>query len=268
MKLLVVTPTLGDSPWLEACTSSVARWAGDHLHVLVAPPEKAEKLRMRLPSLLVTQEADSRGMYAAINAGLAINNDWDAFTYLNDDDLLLKGFAAAARAAANAEGRPLVAYGGVRLIDAGGRRLGGIPVSPLPTINRLLYEQRIEPVYQQGTVVTRAAFTQLRGFDSNLRGCGDTEFLARACVTHVPFARVGGTMAAFRLRHGQLTKNRATMIAERNCVDQKLGLVAPRRTVRHHWARALFRLANLPVYAERVARFGFISFDQLIERVG
>ena len=58
------------------------------------------------------------------------------------------------------------------------------------------------------------------------------------------------------------------MTAERAQVDADLGLLAPRRTFRHRWARLIFRLTNLPIYAERVARHGFLTFDELIARAG
>ena len=106
------------------------------------------------------------------------------------------------------------------------------------------------------------------GFDEAFRVCGDSEFLARACVEGIPFVRVRGEVAAFRLRAGQLTKNRAVMEAERAEVDDRLKLrmgVAPAERRR---ARVLFRLANAGVYLERVVRHGFISFDELLARGG
>src|SRR5215216_5704836 len=145
-------------------------------------------------------------------------------TYLNDDDLLLPRFATVVRTATPAE-QPLIAYGAVRLIDSVGKRLGSIPVSPRPALNRALYAQRLEPVYQHGTLVTRAAWEKLEGFDEAFRFCGDSEFLARACVAEIPFVRVNGEVAAFRLRAGQLTKNRGAMQAERSRVDEKLKLI-------------------------------------------
>jgi hypothetical protein len=141
-------------------------------------------------------------------------------------------------------------------------------VSPAPGLNRDLYAQRLEPVYQHGTLVSRAAWAQAGGFDPTFRYCGDSEFLARLCVSEVPALRVGGEVAAFRLHRGQLTKNRPAMMAERARVDEKLGLLAGGRSFRHSWARLVFRAANLPVYAERVARHGFVSFDELLERGG
>lgn len=267
MKILVVTPTLGESPWLAGTVASVAGLPLPCEHVLVAPASAVPALAACHAGAMVVVEPGG-GMYAAINAGLAAVRDWDAFTYINDDDLLLPGFAAAAEAVAGSPRQALLAYGRVRLIDDAGRRLGAVPVSPWPRLNRDLYAQRLEPVYQHGTLVSRAAWEQVGGFDPAFRYCGDSEFLARLCVHGVPAVRVSGEVAAFRLRSGQLTKNRPAMMEERTRVDRKLALLAPRRTGRHHWARLVFRVANLPVYAGRVARHGFITFDDLLERRG
>lgn len=269
MKLLVVTPTLGESPWLAETVASVAACAGPCEHVLVAAAAAVRTLAGLFPNVRVVTEPGG-GMYAAINAGLAVAGHWEAFTYLNDDDLLLPDFSAVVQAVADAGGRPLIAYGGVRLIDARGRRLGAIPISPAPGLNRALYAQRMEPVYQHGTVVTRAAVAAAGGaFATTLRFCGDSEFLARACVRGVPFVRATRReVAAFRLRAGQLTKNRSVMTAERKRVDEKLGLLAPLPAGVRRRARWRFRIANLAIYAERIRRHGFLSFDELIERVG
>ena len=265
MKSLVITPTLGNSPWLAETVASVAASGVTCHHVLVCPERARVDLATRFPQTQVVTEPGG-GMYAAINAGIAAAaSEWDAFTYINDDDLLLPGFNAGVRMVERAPGAPLIAYGHVKLIDSAGRRLGAIPISPLPSLNRALYAQRIEPVFQQGTLVSRAAFAALRGFDTVLRFCGDSEFLARACIAGVPFVRVGGApMAAFRLRAGQLTKDRAAMRAERTQVDLKLGLLAPLSAMTKWKTRILFRAANLPVYAERVARHGFVTFDELV----
>lgn len=269
MKLLVVTPTLGSSSWLAETVASVAAHGGGAVQVLVAPAEKTAALAARFPTVRVATDPGG-GMYAALNAGLAAASDWEAFTYLNDDDVLLPDFAANVRAVeAAGAGAPCIAYGGVRLIGTGGQRLGAIPISPAPELNRRLYAQRLEPVYQHGTVVTRAVVEQIGAFDAQLRFCGDSEFLARACVHGVRFLRATGReTAAFRLRAGQLTKNRAAMVAERQRVDEKLGLLAPQPAGALRWARWRFRLANLPVYTERIRRHGFVTFDTLLERGG
>ncbi len=266
MKLLVVTPTLARSAWLAETMGSVTMAAPGALHVLVAPAVELDGLRAQFPRATVVAESGG-GMYAAINAGLASTRDWDAFTYLNDDDVLLPDFAAVMTAVR--DGGAQLAYGGVRLIDVSGRRIGAVPISPDPTLNRALYAQRLEPVYQHGTVVARGAFEAHGGFDSSLRYCGDSEWLARLCVRGVTsVCATRREVAAFRLRPGQLTKQRATMVAERARVDEKLGLLVPPAGVSLRWARWRFRLANLGVYAERIRRHGWVTFDELLERGG
>ncbi|HWA27689.1 MAG TPA: glycosyltransferase [Lacunisphaera sp.] len=264
MKILVVTPTLGASPWLAETVASVAALGLDGRHVLVAPAAAVAGLAARFPGVTVLAEPGG-GMYAAINAGLAAAGDWAAFTYLNDDDLLLPAFGRVLAAiASGAE----MAYGGVKLINGEGRRLGAIPVSHFPAHNRALYALRLEPVYQHGTLVARAAWQRHGGFDPEFRRCGDSEFLARLCVAGVGARHVGGEVAAFRLHTGQLTKDRGPMIAERDRVDAKLGLRQPPASPGADWARCCFRSANLPVYLERIGRHGFISFDELLARGG
>lgn len=269
MKLLVVTPTRGESPWLAETVASVASFAGRCEHVLVAPLSTTEALAAQFPKVRVVAEMGG-GMYAAINAGIEAAKDWDAFTYINDDDVLLPDFQKVMAVAGQfGKSHSIVVYGGVRLIDKTGRRLGSIPISPAGSLNRALYAQRLEPVYQHGTVVSRAAIDAIGGFDPTLRFCGDSEFLARACVSGVPFVRVTTReVAAFRLRPGQLTKNRAAMMAERARVDEKLGLLDPPPGPSTRRARWHFRFANLPIYAERIARHGFVSFDEVLERLG
>ncbi len=211
-----------------------------------------------------------RGMYAAINEGLRTVTGWDAFTYINDDDLIHPGFGAAFKLAQefSKSDRAAMVYGGVALIDGAGRRLGRIPVSRFPSFNRALYAERLEPVYQQGTIVTRAAWERYGGFDESFRLCGDSEYLARLCVAGVPAVHVPSTVAAFRLRPGQLTKRRAEMQAERVRVDEKLGLLHGPGRIERVWARLAFRLTNAPVYAERIVRHGFKRFDDVLAQSG
>lgn len=271
-RVLVVTPTLGDSRWLPETMASVAALSAsaETVHVLVTPAHAVARLKADFPRVVVVEEPAGGGMYAAINAGVAaVRGHWDVVTYLNDDDILLPRFAVVARAATSHGGRPALAYGGVRLIGADDQRLGAIPISHFPSQNRALYAQRLEPVYQHGIAVNRAAWERLQGFDAAFRLCGDSEFLARACVSGLHLVCASHrAVAAFRLRAGQLTKSRPAMEAERRRVDEKLALLAGPSSLARAWARGVFRVTNLPIYAERILRHGFLSFDELLRRGG
>ena len=264
-RLLVVTPTLGTSPWLDETVTSVRRLDFPCTHALVTPRACVERLASRYSHAVVLPEPGG-GMYPAINAGLAGVTDWTAFTYINDDDLLLPRISRVVTYAQTAS--PRVVYGGVRLLDTNGRRVGAIPISPLPALNRDLYAQRVEPVYQHGTVFTRAVVEKLGPFDTTLRFCGDSEMLARCCIKGIEFkCATPNVVAAFRLRAGQLTKDLPAMEEEHHRVYAKLRLPAERLTLRHRWARFVFCICNAPVYVERIARHGFIPFSEVLARV-
>jgi len=66
-------------------------------HLLAAPAEKQPELQARFPHTRVVADAGrAGGIYGALNAALAVaGNDWDWFTYINDDDTLLPGFSEA-----------------------------------------------------------------------------------------------------------------------------------------------------------------------------
>lgn len=263
-RILVITPTLGTSPWLDETVASVARFSPVCTHLLVAPAAKLAELSRRFPAASMVPEPGG-GMYAAINAGLAAGADWNGFTYINDDDLLLPRFA---RVVEGLRHNPTGAvYGGVKLIGTDGQTLGSIPISPWPSLNRRLYAQRVEPVYQHGTVFSRHLYEKMGPFDESFRFCGDTEYMARACVAGLPFrCATKRNVAAFRLRAGQLTKNLPLMQAESDRAHAKLALPAKRITLPHRWARLVFRTANLPVYLERIVRHGPIRFGELLAR--
>ena len=266
MKVLVITPTLGRSRWLSETVDSVAALSLPIIHVLVAPGAVSVDLQRKFPNTEVISEAGS-GMYGAVNDGARHCKSWDAITYINDDDLLLPAFNRLARAAKERGRAEQITYGRVSLVDGAGRRLGSIPINPWPTLSRSLYRLRIEPVYQQGTLISRAAWDRMGGFCETLRFCGDSEFLARACIKSIPFFFCNRTVGAFRLRTGQLTKNRALMINERFEVDRNLKLVSAPRRLHDKLASLVFRAANAAVYIERIARHGPITFDRMLEKM-
>lgn len=265
MRVLVVTPTLGHSPWLMETVQSVAKLADVCAHVLVAPANEVGNIVARFPRATVISEGDgARGMYAAINTASRRSTDWDALTYINDDDMLLPGFMRVVRAVESRQARMMVAYGRVRLIDSSGKIVGTVPASRWPALNSLLYDQQIEPLYQQGAVMTRTAFEYLGGFDESLKLCGDTEILARACQAGITFAHAThDEVAIFRLRAGQLSRNREAMAAERAIINRKLGLPVERLLWRHHLARWAFRAGNIGVYFRRMRQHGWVSMLEL-----
>lgn len=92
--------------------------------------------------------------------------------------------------------------------------------------------------------------------------------MARLCLNGVPAQFVDGEVAAFRLRPGQLTKQREAMTSERRRVDETLGLRRGVGLMPRVWARLCFRLANGRVYLERLRRQGWKRFDTVLTESG
>lgn len=266
MKLLVITPTLGKSPWLDETVASVARDARKAIHVLVGPAKSESELERRYPHCKFIAEPNVGGMYAAINAGLvsAATSEWNWFTYLNDDDRLEAGIGEALDLARSMNAANCVVYGDVRYIDAVGRDLGRMPIARASAVSTLLAAGRA-PFTQQGTLVSRALWESLGGFDTRWRLAADYDFWCRAAASRARFLRVSVTVASFRLHGAQLSANRAAMMAEIAAIQQlrapglRLGVSAAAawleraRSIPRLWERR--RLAGVWTSRALYARF-------------
>jgi glycosyltransferase len=256
MKLRIVTATRGESPfWADAVASIRATAAGAE-HVIVCPVARVASVAATAAGARVIAE-ERPGLYAALNTGLrAAPSDWDAFTWLNDDDqLVAPGFGAVVAAGTDAT------YGRVELIDGRGGRIGELPVARRGGDLAPLLARGLVPLAQPGTVIRRAVWEKLGGFDETYRLAGDLDFFVRALAGGAQFKFVAQTAAAFRLTAGQLSKERETGDRE------KLRALEPlASTPRDPAALWRFRAGNLAVYFERLRRHGFVSMQTLYER--
>lgn len=268
-RLLVITPTLGTSPWLDATVDSVAGLDFDVVHLLAAPAAQLDALSERYPHTLVVEDAGrAGGIYGALNAGLAqAPSGWEWFTYINDDDVLLPDFGAAASAHVRTPEACPVMYGDVVLIEPDGQPLYRITTETSPRWIAALLQQGISPLMQQGMLFRRDVVSQLGRFDQRYRLCADLDFWLRAYAAGFRFRHCGRTVAAFRLRPGQLSHDTArTDLEQSNIVERHL--VAPISPLSQRVARWRYRLCNFPRYAARFRRRGFVTSYELLERGG
>jgi len=265
--ILVVTPTLGDSPYLDQTVESVRAQPFPLNHVLVAPANRVPALHSRYPDVLVVPDAGrAAGMYGALNAALAqVPVGWDWFTYINDDDVLLPGFATTAvRQFVRADGEP-VTYGDVELIDEAGRRIERITVAPDPRWIPALLQEGISPVMQQGMLFRHDCVTRLRGFDLRYRLCADLDFWLRACAAGERFRYHAVPVAQFRLRRGQLSGDTARTEHEQTEIVRRL-FPSPLPAWRRRATRLRYRLYNLPRYLERFRSRGLHTSYHLLQQ--
>ena len=189
--LLVLTPTLGTSPYLEASLASVANLGLNVRHFLVCPAGEVETLGRRFPDLtVVPDQGRAGGLYGALNAGLAAADaagvSWDWFTYINDDDLLSPGFAELVRRHCRPDRLASVAYGDILNVDPADRPLGRMTVERRGQDLPLLLQTGISPVGQQGMVFGAPVVRALGGYSREYRLCADLGFLGPRPRPRVP----------------------------------------------------------------------------------
>ena len=255
--LLVVTPTLGQSPWLAETAASVAGLGPACRHVLVCPAAVRAELEQRFPHTLVVAEPGG-GMYAALNAGIAAAGDSEAFTYLNDDDVLCAAGTAEALRRLEQNPETGVVYGRVSLADAHGAPQGWLPVAHQAGDLAALLARGIVPFAQPGTWMRSSLLTTLRGFDAGYRLAGDLDLFSRALAGGARFAFVSAEVARFRLHPGQLSKDEAAADAEKT-----RALARWADTPAPLGSRLRFGRDNLPVYLDRIRRHGFVSMRRI-----
>jgi len=261
MRVLVVTPTLGRSPWLSATLAGVAALRGSRIHhVLVAPHDAIRDLERRAGGARLVSERGG-GMYAAINDGVRACADepWEWFTYLNDDDTWLNGMSVVLDRA-DKPGLRATLFGRVRLTDAQDRALGELPVARRESDFAALLARGIVPLAQPGTLVHRCVLESLGGFDESFRSAGDLDLFVRALVAGHSFEFVDAHVASFRLHAGQISKDERAADAEKERALRPLRAAGIPGGV---GALLRFRLANAGAYFARARHFGVVRMRQV-----
>ncbi len=264
MKLLVVTPTLGASPFLPGSVEAVRslRARVDLRHVLAVPPGEADRIAGLYPDCEVVADAGREGgMYGAINRALFSDAKWDWFTYINDDDLLMPRAAEVIREHCRAGNERVIAYGDVRNVREDDTSLGLQTVERSPRYFRPLLRQRISIFTQQGALASRLAAAELEGFNPGLRLCGDLDFWVRAIAAGFAFRYYPGEVAHFRIRQGQLSGDTPLLLEEWERIVRILELPTP---LQMRWARWRFRMMNAPRYLERLRAAGWTRSHELL----
>jgi GT2 family glycosyltransferase len=255
MRLLVVTPTLGASPYLASAVQSVAQTTLEIEHVLVSPPHVAARLAREYPQChVIAEPAAGGGMYAAINAGITAAGSWDWFTYLNDDDVLEPGFAAMAHRHMARRDPRAIAYGDVRWIDENGSSLGRMPLERSMRHMGHVMKLALAPLTQQGALTSHELCTDLGGFDMRFRLAGDFDFWARAWASGARFQYYPGIVASWRIHAGQASHDRTVAHAEAHAIATAVPLHAS--SLRLWYELWRFRTLNASRYLERVRRTG------------
>ena len=267
-RILVVTPTLGESRFLHKTVDSVATQPLEIMHVISAPAGKQQALQARFPrARVVPDNGKLGGVYGALNAALALartTEGWDWFTYINDDDALLPGFGEVLYRHLRSAGPESVIYGDVLMIDENDRVIAPVTVEKSPAWIPALLQQGISPVMQQGMLFHRETVESLGGFDMRYRLCADLDFWLRAYVAGAGFRYYPVRVAQFRLRSGQLSGDTAVTMSEQEEIVSR-HLPVPVSYLRRQAAFWRYRLHNLPRYLARIRTRRFQTSYRLLQ---
>ena len=259
--LLILTPTLGVSPYLDETVRSVASLDLPIHHILVCPTGKIAEMAARFPRCRVLADAGKAGgLYGALNAGVAAASGlpWDWFTYINDDDLLSTGFAGMLRRHDALGDLATVAYGNVETIDEHGQSLGRMTVETHPKYFPALLQGGISPVGQQGMVFGAPVVRALGGYDLEYNICADLEFWARAYTQGFAFRYYPQEVGRFRVRPNQISGDVSRLGAQVAEITRNR-FPAPVSPAARRFARLRYRWRNLPRYLGRLRAVGFAS---------
>lgn len=263
MKLRILTPTRGGSPhWLTAA-ASIAAIAPEAEHVVICPDPTSIAAPAHPGGRTILRD-EGHGLYAALNLGLRIPGDWEAFTWLNDDDVLADGFRAAWQRLQAASDWGAV-YGHVGLIDASGAGIGALPIATEPADLIALLRRGIMPLAQPGTIICRRLVEQIGELDESYRLAGDLDFFVRALEAGVRFGHCPERVADFRLRAGQLSQQEELGEQE---FARAVGRLRAQTATGGLAALLRFRWANRRVYWERWRRHGAVSMRSLYRGAG
>jgi glycosyltransferase involved in cell wall biosynthesis len=199
----VVTPTLDAEAFFEATLRSIWGQQGvriDHVIVDGGSKDRTLEIAAAFPSRVVVA-TDDRGMYDAINRGLAAV-EGDVVGYINADDEIASGALRAVVEGLAAHPEAEWVIGTVEYIDEAGRVLGRMrPVAPSL---RAYLGIGWSPIPQQTVWVRRSFLERVGPYDDTYRNCGDYDWYARALKLAPPLV-LPRVLGRFRLHPGQIS---------------------------------------------------------------
>jgi glycosyltransferase involved in cell wall biosynthesis len=260
MRLLVVTPTLGISPYLNQTIDSVRNLPGEVRHVIVCPMNKVAEIKAKYKFLKVIPEKKYGGMYAAINSGIAYSKgEFDFFCYINDDDYFLPSVKNCLNQMKN---KPNIYFGKTKIVNSFGNFLYDAPTASHGVLCEEYLNCEIVPFMQSSMIFPISVIQKIGNFDSTYKYCGDLEFISRAVKCGIKFIKVNSYISAFRVHYGQLSSNRDAMEIEIYKL-RELHEFKKRSMIRKFLVKMHFVICNIKSYISRMIKVNKITSSQV-----
>lgn len=256
----VVTPTLNAERYLEETLRSIWRQRSELVeieHVLVdgGSTDRTVEIAERYPTKVVVA-TDDRGMYDAINRGLALV-DGDVVGYLNaDDEIPPGGLTSVARAfLEHPEAQWLI--GKREFIDEQGRAFAWM--QPVAFSLREYIGLGWSCVPQETVWMRKAFMDRLLPFDTDFRNTGDYDMYVRARKLAAPLI-LDEVTGRFRLHGEQLSFDPDVMARESRRVQEKNGRVDRLGWLAGRYLSLRLNMRNLAwLYAKKTGKIRYVA---------
>jgi glycosyltransferase involved in cell wall biosynthesis len=223
----VVTPTLNGERFLERTLESIWSQQSDRVkidHVIVdgGSTDGTLAIASRYPSRVLRSE-DDRGMYDAVNKGLAVV-EGDIVGYINADDEIAPGAVEIVSKAFMSSSDLGWVCGKVAYIGPDDEVLGRM--QPVSLSLRSYLGIGWSPIPQQTVWARRWFFDRVGPFDIDFKNCGDYDWYARALKLQHPLI-LRHVIGSFRLHPGQISLDASKMERESRMVLDRHGVPGP-----------------------------------------
>ncbi len=263
IRWLVITPTLGTSPYLSEAIASICHLPGKVEHIIVCPSDARDVICSRNHSSRVICEPINgpKGMYAAISVGLrAATIEYDFFCYLNDDDYFLPGISKVAEILVKNE--HVIYYGITLMVNKNSEALYQYPYAVFPKFVPIFFKHGITPFMQPSMIVSRLVIEHIGEFDKDYRYCGDLDFILRAISQGTTFKLLEYRTAAFRLHNGQLSSSRSNMEQEKFKAYKRVNFENPSRKLWLFLLKFIMVITNIRSYIDRLIKLKALTSEQ------
>lgn len=195
-------------------------------------------------------------MYAAINHGLHMGKSrW--CTYINSDDILYPDVFFSSIEKAQEDNSDII-YGNLDYFDKNGCFLHSWNTSS-PRDVGALFEDKINPIPQPGTIFRRKIYEQMGGFDQRFKYSADYDFFLKSYKNNAKFTKIEGMpVAAFRLHQSQISQS--CLDDMRKEARESFSKITKRTSwVGRKFAKFKLRTINAPNYAIRITRYYYLN---------
>lgn len=260
-RVAIITPTINRSKWLDRAVNSVAAFEGVD-HYICCPKTDVKSVGSRFPKSRVMCERGANGVYGAIDDVIrSIQGEYDWFTWINDDDYLLKGFQSCLDIIGRHPDKSLV-YGKIDLVDSNESMILSANIAKHDFLCKMAARRDLIPVFQQGALFKISDYVRFGGFDLRFYLSADTKLINRIIVDGSGAMYVGKTVAAYTIRRGQLSSQKETTrldSGETKATFKRFGLSRFLKQLCHLG----IIMSNLDTLPSRVVKHGFRTTDRI-----